>query len=86
MLVKNMISERSGREVANQFIIYAGEYTMFQSYRSVIAMKHKGIVYLDAVYYNYSRTTSKYLYQFLGESNIQAKIHSGEYLLRDLNE
>jgi hypothetical protein len=86
MFVNNMLSERSGREVANQFIIYAGDYTIFQSYNSVIAMTHKGNVYLDENYYNYSRTTSKYLYKFLGTSNIQAKIHSGEYQLHDLNE
>lgn len=86
MFVENMTSECTGRAIANQFIIYAGDYTIFQSYNSVIAVRHQDAVFLDKTYYNYSRTTSKYLYKFLGESNIQAKIHSGEYQLCNLNE
>jgi hypothetical protein len=32
MKVQNMISERSGKPVANQFIVDDGEYEYFQSY------------------------------------------------------
>ena len=64
---------------------------IFQSYNSAIAKKvfHHGdtVITLDATYWNYSVTTSKYRNQFLGESTkeTQAKIDSGEYLLADLN-
>lgn len=73
----------------------------FQSYRSVIAtrtiwpkealslptMKEIEIT-LDEYYWNYSRTTSKYRSQFLGETTkeTQAKIDSGEYKLANLNQ
>ena len=85
--VKQMTSERSGRPVANQFIIYASNGTYFQSYNSVIAfISNDGKVTLDDYYWDYSRTTSKYRNQFLGENTAKtrAKIDSGEYKLKDL--
>lgn len=97
MKVENMTSP-NGNKVANQFIIYdrndCAEY--FQSYDSIIVKKvmcrdKDGNPYwatiLDEHYWNYSRTTSKYRSQFLGESTkeTQAKIDSGEYILADLN-
>lgn len=68
--VKNLTSPRSGCAVANQFVIF--DYTnciiTFQSYTSCIADYNintkKLVLYPN---YNYSRTTSKYLYQFLKE-------------------
>ena len=44
--------------------------------------------YLDKTYWNYSKTTSKYRNQFLGETTkeTQAKIDSGKYILTDLNQ
>lgn len=67
--VQNMTSPRSGNPVSNQFIIETKEATYFQSYDSLIAKvsKRNGKIYLDPFYYDYSRTTSKYLYSFLGE-------------------
>lgn len=95
--VENMESTRSGKTVANQFIIRTIDGEYFQSYRSVIAFKprsplgrdelrtHK--VMLDETYWNYSRTTAKYRNEFLGETTeeIKEKINSGEYLLVNLN-
>lgn len=68
--VENLTSSRSGCAVANQFIIfdYTNGIITFQSYTSCIAKYNmnteKLILYPK---YNYSRTTSKYLYQFFKE-------------------
>ncbi len=50
--------------------------------------KHRFQIELDQKYWNYSKTTSKYRNQFLGETTkeTQAKINSGEYTLTDLNQ
>jgi hypothetical protein len=95
MKVQNMTSSR-GNEVPNQFIITdsdsAPQTATFQSYKSVIATiktfdYDTKQVFLDSRYWDYSRTTSKYRNQFLGETKkeTQAKIDSGEYILTDLN-
>ena len=86
--VRQMKSVRSGNPVANQFIIYTDEGNYFQSYDSVIAFRGEdNKITLDEYYWDYSRTTSKYRNQFLGESiaDTRAKIDSGEYKLADLN-
>lgn len=66
--VRNMTSPRTGREVANQFVIENGDVTLFQSYRSPIVEIDRNTrtirVYED---WSYSRTTSKYRNQFLDE-------------------
>lgn len=101
MTVKNMTSN-NGNQVPNQFIIEDRQsshtLTVFQSYKSTIAKVawegDKRIVTLDEFYWDYSRTTLKYLGQFLHETiwtsfntkaDIQAKIDSGEYILANLN-
>lgn len=90
MKVSNMTSSR-GNVVANQFIIFDSEFTVFQSYDSVIVKTDfvDGVrrVQLDESTWNYSVTTARYRNQFLGESTkeTQAKIDSGEYILTDLN-
>ena len=95
MKVRNMTSQSTGREVANQFIItdnYGNQY--FQSYNTIIVKrenftpdKRDRQVYLDENAWAYSRTTGKYRNQFLGETkkDTQAKINSGEYTLTNLN-
>lgn len=66
MRVTNMTSPRSGREVANQFIISYGRKIAFQSYNSKIVdidKEEKTItVYRD---WDYSTTTGKYRNQFM---------------------
>lgn len=91
MKVENMTSSK-GNKVANQFRIVdnAGGYIYFQSYNSIIVKIIDSIpaqIQLDTDKWNYSRTTSKYRNQFLGETTkeTQAKIDSGEYILTDLN-
>lgn len=88
--IRNMISERSGRSVANQFIISTEDGRYFQSYGSVIAFVPFGSfnkTQLDKDRWDYSTTTGKYRNQFLGETKkeTRAKIDSGEYVLVDLN-
>lgn len=99
MKVKNM-TNKNGRAVPNQFIITderlngRGETnTMryFQSYESIIVEIENGPsiseTRLDRDTWDYSKTTSRYRNQFLGETKkeTQAKIDSGEYVLVDLN-
>lgn len=96
-----MTSSRTGKAVANQFVIVEhgnganGNFTTrrtFQSYASVIAIitwwrDGRIDTVLDKDTWNYSKTTSKYRCEFLGETTkeTQAKIDSGEYVLANLN-
>ena len=88
MKVENMTG-RTGRAVANQFIITDDRNTrFFQSYGSIIvAVSPNRGVQLDTKCWDYSVTTGRYRNQFLGETKkeTQAKINSGEYVLADLN-
>lgn len=94
MKVTQMTSPRTGKPVANQFIVidnFNNKY--FQSYKSIIVKKVKmgeSLGYrieLDRDTWNYSKTTSKYRNEFLGEDTktTKAKIASGEYQLVNLN-
>lgn len=66
--VENMKSSK-GNLVPNQFIITTKDSIYFQSYKTLIARINKKTnkVYLDTNYWDYSRTTSKYLYKFIQE-------------------
>lgn len=68
MKVENMTSERSGRAVANQFVITTDNEITFQSYESIVAIYNRQTkvvkIYNDIA--NCSRTTAKYFRQFLG--------------------
>jgi len=105
--VTNMESPRTGRPVANQYIIniredlddpdnMPGRY--FQSYDSIIAWipddLGKYFVVLDEYCWDYSRTTLKYLTQFLRDNtalsinykrDIEKLIDNREILLDNLN-
>ena len=67
--VKNMIGH-SGNEVKNQFVITdsINHKRIFQSYETVIAEidTNTDKITLDTNALNYSTTTNKYLYLFLG--------------------
>lgn len=64
MKVLNM-SSPNGNRVPNQFIIELKEFTMFQSYATVIAVYDwkTATMFIDEE--TYSRTTSKYLNMFI---------------------
>ncbi len=84
MRIRNMVSNSSGREIANQFIVEDDNGDIFfQSYHTVIAKKSKGKIYLDKNSWDYSTTTGKYRNIFLGETKkeTEKKIKSGEYTL-----
>ena len=84
--VENMTSS-NGNTVPNQFIIKTDLGSYFQSYKTVIAFVGDGSIILDENALNYSRTTSKYLYQFLGlnKEEINEKIKEGKIILKNLN-
>lgn len=63
--VRNLESPRSGEPVKNQFVIEWGDFEIFQSYRTIIAIKRGGEIILDNSAYDYSVTTSRYLGVFL---------------------
>lgn len=90
--VNNLESPRTGNPVANQYEIETDKYYIFQSYNTIIAKKERGFlgkVILDADSWNYSRTTLKYLKQFLGTNisskEIEQRIKNGTYKTRNLN-
>ena len=84
--VTNMVSNK-GNKIANQFIIYTTEGSIFQSYNSTIVKIENGKTYLDLNKWDYSKTTGKYRNIFLNENKKEKekKIKSGEYILTDLN-
>ncbi len=68
--VRNMISERSDREVANQFVITSDEHVYMQSYSSLVVDLDYNKNGNDWVVtfghdWDYSRTTMKYVNQFI---------------------
>ena len=91
MKVTNMTSDRTGREVPNQFIIEDDQGNQyFQSYRTVIAKKDWSGDRLQVTLDNqwdYSKTTGKYRNMFLGETRkeTEAKIKDGTYTVTNLN-
>ena len=69
MKVRNITSNKSGREVANQYIITDGTNTTFQSYDTTICCIHHASGFMSLTdYWDYSITTSKYFYQFMEEN------------------
>lgn len=62
-------------------IISTSEGDFLYSYGTLIAGKVNGEVYLNEKYWDYSATTKKHLYQFLGEgiAETRKKIKSGKY-------
>lgn len=87
MKVRNMTSNSTGREIANQFIIEDGNKVYFQSYKTIIAMKQAGKITIDTNAENYSRTTSKYLYQFLNtdRKSLLQDVKAGRIIRANLN-
>tara|TARA_E500000081_G_scaffold62922_1_gene65249 strand:- start:1046 stop:1363 length:318 start_codon:yes stop_codon:yes gene_type:complete len=91
MKVQNMRSPKSNNPVANQFSItdHENKVKYFQSYNAIIVKKclKEDKIYLDNYYWDYSRTTTKYRNQYLGENTAETrkKIKSGEYILINLN-
>ena len=86
--VDNFCNPYSGNIAKNQFIIQKGNIEIFQSYRSIIAVKNSdGKIYLDEKFQDYSKTTVKFLGWFLNSNSkeIRKSIANKEYLLTNLN-
>jgi hypothetical protein len=83
------MNNNHGNLSSNQFIVNDGMgTTCFQSYNTTIARQDPaGNITLDEKHWDFSRTTSRYLNQFLGEIKdaTRKKVESGEYALADLN-
>ena len=88
MRVVNMESERTGRPVPNQFMIWHDGTVYFQSYNVIVAKKVGNQITLDKNYYKYSRTTIKYRNAFLGMTSkwVEKDIKEGKILLDNLNK
>ena len=88
MFVTNLESTRSGRPVANQFVISDKGHSYFQSYRSLIAdIDHNANTVTIYPKWDYSVTTAKYFAVFLreyglddlaGAANVRKAIAAGE--------
>ena len=97
MKVENMKSARTGKAVANQFVITDNEHnaTWFQSYTSVIALVNNGILFLDKNKWDYSVTTAKYRNAFVAtyfnskyasRDGIREGIEDGKIIMTGLND
>lgn len=86
MKVANLTNNK-GNKAVNQFECEVNGIRFFQSYNSVIVKIENGNVFLDEVYWNYSKTTAKHRNIFLNEStkDTQKKIKDGIYTLTNLN-
>ena len=87
--VENCKSSRSGKPIANQFIItLQNGIKIFQSYDTIIAIKANGETYLDYNHWDYSNTTSRYRKEFLNEDTktTRDKINKGIYIVDYLNK
>ena len=67
-MVANLISDFSGRAVANQFVVYEPNKVIFQSYNTRICVIEGNNVSLSYNMWDYSRTTLKYLTMFLRQN------------------
>ena len=91
--IKNLLSPRTGNPVANQFEIITNKYYIFQSYDTIIAKTQIGFfgkTILDKNALYYSKTTLKYLKQFLrtdkSKKQLEKDIAQGIYKTANLNK
>jgi len=87
--VSNMINS-NGNAAANQFILRNSKVVAFQSYETIIAKREykNGVVTIDSNAMGYSKTTSKFLYLFLGmnRKEIERSVKEGIILVEELNK
>ena len=69
----------------NQYYISVDGFDVFQSYHTIVATRVDGKVTLSDGY-PYSRTTSKYLYDWLGmtRAEVHSAIKSGKIEVKEL--
>lgn len=84
---------KDNRPVANHFIIHDDQFIFLQSYKVIVARIPLNLetiedgVVLDKVFYNYSKTTSKYVNFFLHctSKEREERIKNETYILDYLN-
>ncbi len=71
----------------NQIIVYTNDKILFFSYDTLIAefWKTAKKLYVSA-FWDYSRTTSKYLYKFINSLDLDFKVHNKQDFLYRLNK
>ena len=71
----------------NQVVVETNDSKVFSSYETTISEIKDDVVTLDKVYWNYSRTTTKYLGRFLGMNSkaIKKNVENGVFKLANLN-
>jgi len=81
------VENNNGNKAVNQFVIKDEKKTVFQSYETKIAEIENGLITLDTGALNYSKTTSKHLFIFLGmdRKEIEKEIKEGKIKLTNLN-
>ena len=86
MRVANMTSPRTGRPVANQFVITDCGRILFQSYESpIVEIDHNNMTITVYPHYDYSVTTAKYRNEFMSEHGF-AKMATKKSFERYMNE
>lgn len=89
MLEVTNLTSNKGNKIPNQISIETDKEILFKSYNSIIVKidKETNKTYLCTIFWNYSKTTSKYRNIFLGEDKktTEQKIKDGIYLLTYLN-
>ena len=77
--VGNLLSRNTGRAIANQFIIVTDDGYYMQSYDSVVVHYNRRDNVLTLGYdWNYSKTTLKYVEQFIDEYTTYGKMTKAE--------
>ena len=71
----------------NHHVIELGDWEVFQSYDTIIAVRTPGGIYLDKWKWDCSRITGKYRNMFLGidKKETEARIKDGRFILKELN-
>lgn len=74
-------SERSGEAVRNQYEVVFERGRIFQSYQTLIAVRHDGELFLSDSH-DYSVTTSKYCGQWTGYNTAERRegLKSGKFI------
>ena len=95
MKVENMKSVKTGKAVANQFLIMDRGCIWFQSYQSIIGViTPDNILLLDKNKWDYSRTTAKYRNacvaayfsgKYASRDGIKAGVADGKIIMTELN-
>ena len=88
MKISNLINNNNN-PAPNQFILQSNNKTSFQSYDTLICEHfNNGKIVLDRNALNYSKTTSKHLFLFLGldRKQIESKIKDKSIKLTNLNK